>query len=290
MRKELLQSLVVPRIDADYSNRRGYDDTFLGVSVPMPALTRAGKAAAAVLDGNVHIPYEHFSVVLHRQRRMAIFTASNVDWQAKRPEGLTREKLSGLRANDTEKWATDQRIPAEWQLPDAFYTKDRQSFDKGHLVRRDDVCWGTTNEEIIRANGDTFHVTNCSPQRANFNRSVLDDHGWGDLENLIARNKDRYCVFAGPIFADDDAMFEGVDDRGATSVRIPSAFWKVVVDPGDGGKLEAHAFRLAQDLSDVKFAELDVTVDWKAEEVTIAALERELRLVRFPAEVRRAAG
>ena len=283
------ESLVVPRIDVDYSNRRGYDEAFLGVSVPMPTLTRAGRTAAAALNGSAHIPYEHFSVVLHRQRRMAIFTASNVDWAAKRHDGLTRKKLSGLGDRDTEKWATDPRLPGQWQLPDVFYTKDRQSFDKGHLVRRDDVCWGATDDEIIRANGDTFHVTNCSPQRANFNRSVLDDHGWGDLENLVARSKDRYCVFAGPIFSDQDVTFEGLDDLGATAVRIPSAFWKVVVNVGDGGKLETHAFRLSQDLSDVKLAELDVTADWRAEEIGILALEKELRLVRFPAEVRHSA-
>jgi len=37
-------------------------------------------------------------------------------------------------------------------------------------VRREDDTWGTTYEEVVRANDDTFYVTNCSPQLAQFDQ------------------------------------------------------------------------------------------------------------------------
>ena len=54
-----------------------------------------------------------------------------------------------------------------------FYSKDRKAFDKGHIVRRDDVAWGRTYDELRRANGNTYHVTNCSPEVNEYNRSTL---------------------------------------------------------------------------------------------------------------------
>jgi hypothetical protein len=174
------------------------------------------------MDGRTRVDYEHFSVVLHRERRMAIYTASNVDWIKEHRFGeLTRKDLTGLKDGEIEKWVSDPRLPAAWQLPDTFYTKDRKSFDKGHLVRRDDVCWGATTEEVIRANGDSFHVTNCSPQRSDFNRSAEDDRAWGDLEPDPARGH-RCCVFSGPVFDDVDPEFEDVTS-GPDSSADPSA-------------------------------------------------------------------
>ena len=131
---------------------------------------------------------------------------------------------SGLGENDKEKWFTDPRIPAIHQLPDRFFDKDRASFDKGHIVRREDVAWGDTFDQVRRANGDTYHVTNCSPQIASFNRSRLQG-GRGQLENLILKQAktERYSLFAGPVFRDDDRVFRGVDDDGTIRVVDPAA-------------------------------------------------------------------
>src|SRR5262249_52405439 len=134
------------------------------------------------------LKYHRFSVVMHRGRRLALFTASNLDWRAsqrtingKKP---TRSQLSGLADGQIEQWVTDWRIPKEHQLPDLFFTRDNGAFDKGHIVRRDDVAWGKTFEEIQKGNGDTYHTTNCSPQVAGFNQSARGEDNWGDLEVL----------------------------------------------------------------------------------------------------------
>jgi endonuclease G, mitochondrial len=286
------ESGVVPFIDTDYENRTGYDSRFLGVTVAPPKLNATARKQLVKIGNATAIRYEHFSVWLRRDRRIATMVASNVDWNDDVRSSLNRKEISELGPNDREAWATDPRLPDEVQLPDVFYDKDRQSFDKGHLVRRDDVCWGLDKdlEVIRRANGDTFHVTNCSPQRSDFNRSTLDDRGWGDLENLVQKTKGtrRYCVFAGPVFDDEhDMVFQGRDNRGKTQVQIPSAFWKVVVEVIEG-KLQTYAFLLQQDLSEVQFNELDVTADWTARQITVAGLEQRLGTLKFSTAVRNA--
>ncbi|MGX1325498.1 DNA/RNA endonuclease G (NUC1) [Bradyrhizobium sp. USDA 377] len=141
------------------------------------------------------------------------------------------------------------------RIPDVFYNKDRKAFDKGHIVRRDDVAWGKTYDELRRANGDTYHVTNCSPQVKEFNRSNLGDANWGDLENNVLSEaaSERLCVFAGPVLTDNDRVFTGVGD-GATvlKARIPEKFWKIVVARTADG-CATFGFMLEQDLSDVEW-------------------------------------
>ena len=118
-----------------------------------------------------------------------------------------------------------------------------------------------------RANGDTFHVTNCSPQVLGFNRS--NRHGiWGKLENLIGKSDDeKITVFAGPVLSDDDEIFNGVDDAGPVRVQIPSRFWKIVV-VNDGGELKSYAFMLEQDLSDVPL-EFAFDTEWQDKTISI---------------------
>jgi endonuclease G len=281
----------VPYVDPDYDNRTGYAPDFLGHSLPLPAL-RDPDRAARTADGDHVLPYVHFSAVVDRPRRLALFTASNIDGRPdrRRPESgrdYSRKGLSGLGKNDREAWLTDPRIPEAHQLPDRFYTRDGGAFDKGHVVRRDDVCWGGSYDEVRRANGDTFHTTNCSPQVAHFNRSNLGGL-WGRLENEVLRQADdeRLSVFAGPVLDDGDRVFHGRDHRGPVAIQIPQAYWKVVV-AREGDRLNAYAFVLEQDLADVDL-EFDLPDRWRPHVVSVADLEDRLELVVFPQELHEA--
>lgn len=280
------EALKEPYIAPDLEARKGFDTNFLGISTPMPTVTTA-SVVAPLKGGGTVLKYEHFSVVMHRKRRLAIFTASNVDGRpkSKKPEAghdYTRKGLTGLGQNDLEKWVNDPRIDDAYQLPDKFYTKDNGAFDKGHIVRREDVCFGKTYEEVRRGNGDTFHVTNCSPQRGNFNQSGKDGI-WGKLENFIGAqaDKEQYCLFAGPVLADDDGEFSGRDDDGPVKVKIPRRFWKVVCALKDG-KLQVFPFILEQDVEDLPL-EFQVTAEWKHEMVSLKELEKVVGLIKFPA-------
>jgi endonuclease G len=256
-----LEGLQMPFHDDDYSNRQGYDPSFLGdaLAVPMPAAADPA-VLARVQGGGTVLHYQNFSICMHAKRRIALFTASNVTEEEKlrKPEKnklYSRKGLSGLGKNDQEKWFPDPRLDAGFQLPDVFFTKDRKAFDKGHIVRRDDVAWGRTYEEVRRANGDSYHVTNCSPQVAGFNRSNLGEDNWGDLENHVLSEaaSERLCVFAGPVLDSADRVFVGAGDGSTTlRARIPSRFWKLIVARVEDG-IAAYAFLLEQDLSDVEW-------------------------------------
>lgn len=286
-----IEKLVEPIHDPDYASRTGYDPSFLGITVPLPKVT--DLSIVATLDNGDHIvPYHHFSLVMHKLRRLALLTGCNVDAapQSKRPapgKGYSRDQLGGLGKNDTELWFTDPRLPEMHQLPDRFFSKDRGAFDRGHLVRREDVAWGGSYDEVRYANGDTFHTTNCSPQVAGFNRADGESN-WGELEKDILEQAEteRLCLFSGPVLLKGDLAFVGVDAKGAVRLPIPSRYWKVVVARA-GRSLQSFAFLLAQDLDDVPL-EYQVAPKWRRQMTSVAQLEKLLGVIQFPAAVRRA--
>jgi endonuclease G len=276
----------MPVIERDYSGRTGFDTKFLPVAVPLPTL-KSKTSVSTMEDGKWIIPYQNFSVVLNKKRRMAYFTAANIDSskKAKQPEAgkdYTRDGLGGLKENDSETWAVDSRIPGAHQLPDRFYNKDRKAFDKGHIVQRDSVCWGKDYAQVQRANGDTYHVTNCSPQTSKYNQSAQGVDNWGDLENEILKQAktEKVSVFAGPIFADNDPEFHGVDDFGPVVIQVPRKYWKVIIAE-KAGKLQSFAFVLEQDLTNVEF-EFFVPTAWKRFQVNLKDLQKQLGPVSLP--------
>ena len=281
------EKLVRPWTDPDYDNRTGYDPEFLGSHVPMPSI-KTPSVLAKLTDGGHELKYQNFSLVMHRQRRLCLFTAANVDNAPRRrrpnpSRKYGRAALGGLGPKDTEVWFTDPRLPEQFQLPDRFFTKDGGSFDRGHVVMRESVCWGDTYTSVRRANGDTYHTTNCSPQVAGFNQSSKLGR-WGQLENQLARNlkQERMTVFAGPILSKDDWWFDGFDDAAKVRVQIPSRFWKLVVGHREG-EMVAFAFRLEQDLTQVPLKEeLDLDPEaWREELVSVEALDKELPELGF---------
>lgn len=287
--EEEAKKQVEPYIDNDYSNRRGYDEDFLDIKVSLPEVEKTGSVSK-MDNGEYVISYEHFSIVMNTTRRLALFTATNVDGakKARKPvagPSYTRDGLGGLKKGDDEYWRTDPRIPELHQLPNTFYNEDRRAFHRGHINRREDVCWGKTYEQIRKANGDTYHTTNCSPQVGNFNSS-LEDGEWGFLENFILNQAkkmgDKYCIFAGPVFEEDDEWFDGYDDRGKIRVQIPRRFWKIVVTRFED-ELQTFAFVLEQDLTSVDFEEtFQVNAHWSKEMIGIQELEDTLTNIRFP--------
>jgi endonuclease G len=280
----VLESFQVPVIYPNIETRGGYLDDFIGDRVPLPELTNAGKqAVASLLDGSGYVlKYHHFSVVMHKKRRLALFTAANVNWQRKSRlvdgKKPSRAELTGIPKGVLEEWVTDERMSEDHQLPDIFFTKDKGAFDKGHLVRRDDAAWGKEDdfEDMQKGNGDTYHVTNCSPQVANFNQGNkgADDHNWGDLENMIQRetSKEMVSIFSGPALDPTDRIFKGVTEAGVIRVQIPRQFWKIVVANTNQGP-RTYGFILKQILDDVPL-EFVVPEDWESYQAPIAEIEK----------------
>jgi endonuclease G, mitochondrial len=287
------ERLVMPFHDEEYDSRKGYDPRFIGEDIPMPESADPSVLARAK-DGSTILPYQNFSIAMHAKRRLALFTASNVTAASKlkRPDPdqeYSRKALSGLGQSDQEKWFADPRLDDSFQLPDVFYTRDDGAFDKGHIVRREDVAWGESYDLLRRANGDTYHVTNCSPQVAGFNRATLGEDNWGELENVVLKGaaSERYCQFAGPVLDPADETFIGAaGGRQKVRVKIPSRFWKVIVTRTSDG-IAAYGFLLEQDLSDVPLEEFVVPESFVKFMEPLADLQRRAG-IRFPDVVLRA--
>jgi endonuclease G len=232
--------------DSDYSNRSGYDEDFLGRDrkAAMPSIDPASNAEVAPTKkrGKILL-YHHYSAMVHGKRRMPVLTACNVDYSA------GQRKLQGRGTFGKDEWISDERMDERYQLPKGFYDRWKK-IDYGHLVRRDDNCWGASKMEIEYANSDTFHLTNCTPQHEAFNRAVFGYHGlWGSLEILISDQAEgdralaRLCIFAGPIFTGKDPK---LTDEEVGDVLVPLSFWKVVVAPTQRGGLRAFGFITSQ--------------------------------------------
>ena len=333
------------QVDPDYGNRDGYQPDFLpGVAVPLPK--PRGAAALRAVSVNTRpkagrpryeLAYEHFSVVMHKERRLACFTATNIDGRLAKSYDRSTGVIAAFHPGEeeadeapeaSELWFIDPRIPEEEQTPPALYAGqtayDAQGaaivdkrkadhanriFQQGHLTRRQDPLWGP-DDIVVRANADTFHVTNRSPQVGFFNmgkrkpgaEAVAHAGGtlyWRALEDFALNNavadQARVSVFTGPIFDDENDI---PWDRGMPEMagfKAPREYWKIVLRVEDG-RLQATALSIDQTplidyvpetaLSEAALARVSFE-KVKRYHVSIAELERRTSL-DFGAKVRAA--
>lgn len=260
--------------DPHYSDRIGYDPEFLGITVAAPRVkgSRKGeiynvgdykqfaatsrlvpKIATDGLDGlePITLDYYHYSLVFNKTYRMAMWTASNADYREEmRQDPRNRGEFGG------EDWRSDPRVPNALQLLNNDIYGPATNLDRGHLVRREDSCWGAPGEETAFSNADTYHWTNCTPQHELFNqehpkgaeyKGLVGIWGLfeGDLQEEISSGGGQVTLFSGPILSDECPT----KDFGRGPVRYPLRFWKVAViaeSSGDNPKLKAYGFILDQ--------------------------------------------
>lgn len=230
---QLLRATEGKRLDRDYSNRNGFDNKFVvGVPVNLAKLVKpVANRIAPLADGTAlgELKYQNFSVIMDKQRDLALVTATNIDGDSY----MRVDRKTGKVADaEGETWYKDRRISDEYYLGQAFYSEWSHKFDRGHLTRRNDPTWGATEAEAERANADTFHFTNCSPQHFRFNQSA---DFWQGIERYVLEQgvlqpgrAKRLTVLQGPVFDDRD-------DLWADNVQVPSEFWKIVIWNGANG-------------------------------------------------------
>lgn len=216
---------------SDYCDRHGYQSDFLGgdLVVQLPTVERD---ATDVLEFDLNgasehvLRYEHYSVVMSRSRRMCIFSAVNID-------GNLSKKSARVA------WKRDPRIPKSQQIMNECYGNPPK-FSRGHMTRREDPGWGDA-ATAKRGNEDSMHVTNTTPQMQAFNSPI-----WLALEDYALQHaredKMKISVFTGPYFSRHDPTMHGV--------RIPRAFWKIIVFIHDEtGELCATGYEMDQEQS-----------------------------------------
>lgn len=229
-------------IDPDYSNRPGYDPSFLEtIEVPLPRVSKAMEQDTARVRSDAQkngdpfeLAYYHYSVYMNKRRRTAWFSAANVD-------GDHRPDI-GKRRGD--RWYTDPRILRSEQIGQEAF---EPGIDRGHLTRRQDTAWGSDVASVTLANNDTFHFTNCSLQASPFNQGK---DRWQGLEQFLLeqharKERRRLVVITGPLFAANDPVYK--NDRMNYSVRCPLQFWKICVLIRRDGTPSATGFVLGQE-------------------------------------------
>jgi endonuclease G len=226
----------------------GYEPKVGNFEVLLPQLDPSIAGNVAPLKANpaqFELKYEHFSVVMNKERRLAFFSAATLSAGG-------RFKLSGR----TDDWLVDPRIDRKHQIDNTYYTRNK--LDRGHLTRREDMEYGTSVKDAVRSANGTCVFTNCVPQRDIFNQGKAKNIGedarlWAGLEDYILEHIDPtgdllLQVFTGPIFSDSDPEYRGH--------KIPLEFWKVAAGVAADGELFATAYLLSQEnLIDV--ADLD---------------------------------
>lgn len=248
----------------DLKNCPGYSESFISPAllVPLPLLQPEQRADLAAVSGTTDnlARYVHYSLALSKSRGFPYFTAANID-------GSLFKK-----AARTDNWRKDSRIADAYQWGEELYKAVKSNFDKGHLVKREDVQWGQTVLEARNAADTTFFYPNAVPQHAHLNQQI-----WADLEDYILHtesvpNNLRIAVFTGPVLRANDPVF--VTKVNGKEIQLPVLFWKVVVFSKDNRQLYRVGFLMgqAQLLRKAKIV--------KPEPIKIAALEAD-RFMQF---------
>lgn len=220
--------------------RNGYDEHFLHprtIKLPEPNLTLQGDILEPPgLDGGgVVVPYTHYSLVMSKSTRQAIYSAANVDL----------DNMHRVPGSKGRHWYVDPRVGKEYQIPN--YPYERTMWDRGHLTRRTAVTWGPTIDHAIEASNDSCAYTNACMQHKNFNEDE-----WRAVELEVSKFKKarRLTVMTGPVFTRADRYY--TREFGDFPVRIPAAFWKTISYVDDHGELRTAAYIFFQDLPSIR--------------------------------------
>jgi DNA/RNA endonuclease G (NUC1) len=245
--------------------RPGFDTKFLGddFEIPLPGV----YGSAAVLR------YNHFTVVMNPARRLAHYSAYNVDGH----------QFQDLARPD--EWAADPILPESLQINRQLLT--RSGYDRGHLMAQKTIMWGDEISASISSK-QAFYWTNIAPQLAWVNRK-----SWLRLEQLerkIAETYGKTIGFSGPLFSTDDEKFGGeqlLQDGliAYDTFQVPQAYWKVILCI-ENGKLKTAAFCVNQnERPDKKVKPNETPNDYR---ISIKHLE-EMAKLRFINKVKKAA-
>ena len=107
-----------------------------------------------------------------------------------------------------------------------------RKWDRGHMVQFDDA-----RGHGKKAADESFYTSNVCPQL-----SLLNQKGWLTLEETcteFARDYEVVWIYTGPIYGEHKRAF-----AKGRKVPKPSAFFKIVVAPGEEDQVDVLAFRV----------------------------------------------
>ncbi len=156
---------------------------------------------------------------------------------------LSQEELYGT-SKRKDNFRSDSSIPTE----SATLSDYRSSgYDRGHLIPAADLSW---SEEAM---GDSFYLSNMSPQEPQFNRGI-----WSTLEATVrnfADTEGEVYVVTGPILT--DGPYKTI---GKNKVSVPKHYYKVILDYAEPD-FKAIGFILPNEGSDKRLESFATTVN-----------------------------
>lgn len=219
---------------------RGYQADFISPSLPVPLPVIQQPHPAGI---SKRFDYLHFSVVASKKRQFPYFSATNINGPQFR------------QLDRADNWREDPNAMG-WQWGTVLYVARKSDFDKGHMTKREDPQWGTTDAVAAQAADETFFFTNVAPQMASLNQRLV---AWRGLEDYILHDEARLnkgrdataeqpglliSVFTGPVLSAADPVF--VTTVLSQRVQLPELFWKVVYYTNDGLELRRVGFLMGQ--------------------------------------------
>ena len=141
---------------------------------------------------------------------------------------LTKSHTYGNHQRNRDMFAEDETV-ARPRATDNDYYNSR--YDRGHMCPAGDNKWDA------QAMRETFLLTNICPQNHNLNK-----YEWNDIEILCrswARQYGAVDVVCGPVY------YRGEAPRtiGRNKVRVPDAFFKVVLCRNSGAKAMGFVYK-----------------------------------------------
>ena len=247
----------------------GFKKDFLGLNkeIAYPSMEE-GLKFDALNYGQVY-DFTHFSLVMNRKLKSAIYVAYNIDKKSER----------AVRRNNY--WHYDEHIGEENQIGNKFYKNN--PWDRGHLARRKSLCWGS-KKEAIKANYDSFCWANITLQHKDINQG-----NWGQLEEWVYEklslesSNNKLSVFTGPIYGIDSIEYCGSNTFLGCGVFIPSGFFKVICYVDKNDKLSTISFIIRQQKY-LNIGILSLTENLKVYEVSIKKIMEETKII-FPENI-----
>lgn len=207
---------------------KGYDPQFLGTEYTVAFPTLTGKTKNNALNNGEIFDFTHFSLVMNKETKFAIYSAAIVD----------KSKHRDIPRNNHD-WHYDARIGVQNQVGNELY--EQNDWDRGHLTRRYDVCWG---EQAEQANYDSFCWANITLQHHEFNTGV-----WNRLEQWVldyAGHEQKLIVTTGPVQKVTDIQYCGIHRNSECKIKVPYGFWKSVTFVDQERKMRTLAFIIRQ--------------------------------------------
>jgi endonuclease G len=209
-----------------------------------PHLALGNPGNASVNPDNYLLENDFYALSYNRKKAIP-------NWVAWR---LTKSDFGNAdRQND---YRPDDRLPADWQKITPF-DYSGSGFDRGHL------CPSADRSSSVRANSETFLMTNMTPQTPELNQGA-----WEKLESysrsMVRRNMTLY-IFAGQY---------GERGKVKNKITIPTNFWKIIVVLPNNANISTINLSTRVIAVDMPNAEDIKNKNWREYKTTVQQIER----------------